>query len=63
MNDDIQNLKEFYKSEPIQTSKETENQIAMESANTQWQKAIKKIFLTQNMGYNFLNLVNTVSII
>lgn len=63
MNDDIQNLKEFYKLEPIQTSKETENKIAMESANTQWQKAIKKIFLTQNMGYNFLNLVNTVSII
>ncbi|XP_009883926.1 PREDICTED: coiled-coil domain-containing protein 141 [Charadrius vociferus] len=61
VNDDIQNLKEFYKSEPIQTSKEAENKIAMESANTQWQKAIKKIFLTQNMGCNFLNLVNTVN--
>ncbi|KFW86931.1 Coiled-coil domain-containing protein 141, partial [Manacus vitellinus] len=31
-----------------------------ESANTQWQKTIKKIFSTENMGYYFLNLVNVV---
>ncbi|XP_009330631.1 PREDICTED: coiled-coil domain-containing protein 141 [Pygoscelis adeliae] len=60
VNDDIQNLKEFYKSEPLQTNREAENKIAIESANTQWQKAIKKIFSTQNMGCNFLNLVNMV---
>lgn len=63
MNDDIQNLKEFYKSEPLQTNREAENKGAMESSNTEWQKAIKKIFSTQNMGCNFLNLVNMVSII
>lgn len=63
MNDDIKNLKEFYKSEPLQTNREAENKIAIESANTQWQKAIKKIFSTQNMGCDFLNLVNMVSII
>ncbi|XP_075368270.1 coiled-coil domain-containing protein 141 isoform X1 [Mycteria americana] len=61
VNDDIQNLKEFYKSEPLQTNREAENKIAMESSNTQWQKAIKKIFSTQNMGCNFLNLVNMVN--
>ncbi|XP_065493296.1 coiled-coil domain-containing protein 141 isoform X3 [Caloenas nicobarica] len=61
MNDDIQNLKEFYQSEPVQTNKEAENKIAMQSANTQWQKAIKKIFSIQNLGYNFLNLVNMVN--
>ncbi|XP_059676159.1 coiled-coil domain-containing protein 141 isoform X2 [Gavia stellata] len=61
VNDDIQNLKEFYKSEPLQTNREAENKIAMESANTQWQKAIKKIFSTENMGCNFLNLVNMVN--
>ncbi|KAM6259278.1 coiled-coil domain-containing protein 141 [Spheniscus humboldti] len=60
VNDDIQNLKEFYKSEPLQTNREAENKIAIESANTQWQKAIKKIFFTQNMGCDFLNLVNMV---
>ncbi|XP_075009452.1 coiled-coil domain-containing protein 141 isoform X2 [Calonectris borealis] len=61
VNDDIQNLKEFYRSEPLQTNREAENKIAMESANTQWQKAIKKIFSTQNMGCNFVNLVNMVN--
>ncbi|KAM6080880.1 coiled-coil domain-containing protein 141 isoform 2-T2 [Theristicus caerulescens] len=61
VNDDIQNVKKFYKSAPLQTNKETENKIAMESANTQWQKAIKKIFSTQNKGCNFLNLVNMVN--
>ncbi|XP_075612659.1 coiled-coil domain-containing protein 141 isoform X2 [Balearica regulorum gibbericeps] len=61
VNDDIQNLKEFYKSEPLETNRDTENKFAMESANTQWQRAIKKIFSTQNMGCNFLNLVNMVN--
>ncbi|KGL82676.1 Coiled-coil domain-containing protein 141, partial [Tinamus guttatus] len=32
-----------------------------ESANNQWQKAIKKIFSTQDMGHSFLNLVNMVN--
>lgn len=63
MNGDIQNLKEFYQSEPLQANREEENKIAMQSANTQWQKVIKKIFSTQNLGCNFLNLVNMVSII
>ncbi|KAM6307155.1 coiled-coil domain-containing protein 141 [Aegotheles albertisi] len=61
VHDDIQNLKEFYKSEPLQTNAEAENKIVMESANTQWQKTIKKIFCTQNMGCSFLNLVNIVN--
>lgn len=63
VNDEIQNLKKFYKSEPLQTKGEAENKIFVESANTQWQKAIRKIFSTQNIGCNFLNLVNVVSII
>ncbi|XP_074766808.1 coiled-coil domain-containing protein 141 isoform X5 [Athene noctua] len=61
VNDDIQNLKEFYKSEPLKTNREAENKIAVESANTQWQKAIEKIFSIQNMGCSFLNLVNMVN--
>ncbi|KAM9548076.1 coiled-coil domain-containing protein 141 isoform 3-T3 [Guaruba guarouba] len=58
---DIQTLKEFYESEPSQTNKETENKIAMESANSQWQKTIKKIFSIQNMGCIFLNLIKMVN--
>ncbi|XP_017591317.1 PREDICTED: coiled-coil domain-containing protein 141 isoform X4 [Corvus brachyrhynchos] len=61
VNDDIKNLKEFYNSEPLPTNREAENKIAMESANTQWQKTIKKTFSTQNMGCYFLNLVNVVN--
>lgn len=63
MNDDIKNLKGLYKSEQLQTNREAENKIAMESVNTQWQKVITKIFSTQNMGCSFLSLVNVVSII
>ncbi|XP_068876624.1 coiled-coil domain-containing protein 141 isoform X4 [Aphelocoma coerulescens] len=61
VNDDIKNLKEFYNSKPLPTNREAENEIAMESANTQWQKTIKKTFSTQNMGCYFLNLVNVVN--
>ncbi|KAM6268761.1 coiled-coil domain-containing protein 141 [Porphyrio hochstetteri] len=61
VNDDIKKLKEFYKSEPLQTKREAENKIAMDSFNIQWQKAIKKIFSTQNIARNFLNLVDMVN--
>ncbi|XP_053838618.1 coiled-coil domain-containing protein 141 isoform X3 [Vidua macroura] len=61
VNDDIKNLKEFYNSKPLSTNRETENKIAIESANTQWQQTIKKTFSTQNMGCYFLNLVNVVN--
>uniref|UniRef100_A0A8C4KXE9 Coiled-coil domain containing 141 n=1 Tax=Dromaius novaehollandiae TaxID=8790 RepID=A0A8C4KXE9_DRONO len=63
VNDHIQNLKKLYKSEALQANREAENKTAIESANTQWQKAIKKIFSTQDMGHNFLNLVNTVRLV
>ncbi|XP_041259645.1 coiled-coil domain-containing protein 141 isoform X4 [Onychostruthus taczanowskii] len=61
VNDDIKNLKEFYNSKPLPTNRETENKIAIESANTQWQNTIKKTFSTENMGCCFLNLVNVVN--
>ncbi|XP_062435365.1 coiled-coil domain-containing protein 141 isoform X3 [Rhea pennata] len=58
VNDYIRDLKQLYASEALQASREAENKTAIESANTWWQKAIKKIFSTQDMGHNFLNLVN-----
>lgn len=60
VNDYIQNLKEFYQAEPLQTSREAENKNAMESVNTKWQESIEKFFSTENLGRVFLNLVNTV---
>eukprot|EP00076_Gallus_gallus_P010097 XP_004942755.1 coiled-coil domain-containing protein 141 isoform X2 [Gallus gallus] len=61
VNDYIQNLKEFYQAEPLQTSREAENKNTMESVNTKWQKSIEKFFSTENLGRIFLNLVNTVN--
>ncbi|KAF2987501.1 hypothetical protein EK904_002542 [Melospiza melodia maxima] len=61
VNDDIKNLKEFYNSKPLPTSRETESKIEIESANTQWQNTIKKTFSTENMGCCFLNLVHVVN--
>lgn len=61
MNDHIQNLKDFFQAEPLQTSREVENRSAIESANTKWQKTIKMIFSTENLGHNFLNLASMVS--
>ncbi|XP_048808643.1 coiled-coil domain-containing protein 141 isoform X5 [Lagopus muta] len=61
VNDYIQNLKEFYQAEPLQTSREAENKNAMESVNTKWQESIEKFFSTENLGRVFLNLVNTIS--
>ncbi|XP_021256278.1 coiled-coil domain-containing protein 141 [Numida meleagris] len=61
VNDYIQNLKEIYQAEPLQTSREAENKIAMESVNTKWKKSIEKCFSTENLGRIFLNLVNTVN--
>uniref|UniRef100_A0A8C3MGY7 Uncharacterized protein n=1 Tax=Geospiza parvula TaxID=87175 RepID=A0A8C3MGY7_GEOPR len=60
VNDDIKNLKEFYNSKPLPTSRETESKIEIESANTQWQNTIKKTFSTENMGCCFLNLVHVL---
>nr|XP_026647515.1 coiled-coil domain-containing protein 141 [Zonotrichia albicollis] len=61
VNDDIKNLKEFYNSKPLPTSRQTESKIEIESANTQWQNTIKKTFSTENMGCCFLNLVHVVN--
>uniref|UniRef100_A0A8B9ZXX4 Coiled-coil domain containing 141 n=1 Tax=Anas zonorhyncha TaxID=75864 RepID=A0A8B9ZXX4_9AVES len=61
VNDHIQNLKDFFQAEPLQTSREVENRSAIESANTKWQKTIKMIFSTENLGHNFLNLASMVS--
>nr|XP_038038036.1 coiled-coil domain-containing protein 141 isoform X2 [Anas platyrhynchos] len=58
VNDHIQNLKDFFQAEPLQTSREVENRSAIESANTKWQKTIKMIFSTENLGHNFLNLAS-----
>ncbi|XP_065607293.1 coiled-coil domain-containing protein 141 isoform X6 [Cyrtonyx montezumae] len=61
VNDYIQNLKEFYQAEPLQTSRETENKIAVESVNTKWQKTLEKFFSTEDLGRTFLNLLNMVN--
>ncbi|XP_053900466.1 coiled-coil domain-containing protein 141 isoform X3 [Malaclemys terrapin pileata] len=61
VNDQAQSLKEFYKSEPVQTESEAENKTVIESADTQWPIVLKKILSTQDMGHDFINSLNMVN--
>ncbi|KAM9123432.1 coiled-coil domain-containing protein 141 isoform 2-T2 [Pangshura tecta] len=61
VNDQAQSLKEFYKSEPVQTESEAENKTVTESADTQWPIVLKKILSTQDMGHDFINSLNLVN--
>ncbi|KAH0621543.1 hypothetical protein JD844_022938 [Phrynosoma platyrhinos] len=58
--DDAQRLKEFYITESVQEN-EAKNETLVQSADTQWQMVLKKILSTQDMGHDFLNLVNMVN--
>ncbi|XP_077175687.1 coiled-coil domain-containing protein 141 isoform X2 [Paroedura picta] len=58
---DALKLKEFYTSEPVQDDIEAKNETLMQSAEIQWQMVLKKILSTQDMGHDFLNLVNMVN--
>ncbi|XP_048342044.1 coiled-coil domain-containing protein 141 isoform X2 [Sphaerodactylus townsendi] len=58
---DALKLKEFYTSEPMQEDIEAKNETLMQSAEMQWQMVLKKILSAQDMGHDFLNLVNMVN--
>ncbi|XP_042300797.1 coiled-coil domain-containing protein 141 isoform X1 [Sceloporus undulatus] len=58
--DDAQKLKEFYITDSEQEN-EAKNETLVQSADTQWQMVLKKILSTQDMGHDFLNLVNMVN--
>ncbi|XP_054827123.1 coiled-coil domain-containing protein 141 [Eublepharis macularius] len=58
---DALKLKEFYTSEPVQEDVEAKSETLMQSAEIQWQMVLKKILSTQDMGHDFLNLVNMVN--
>ncbi|XP_044282879.1 coiled-coil domain-containing protein 141 isoform X7 [Varanus komodoensis] len=59
--DDAQRLKKFYITEPLQEDIEAKNEALVQSADVQWQMVLKKILSTQDMGHDFLNLVNMVN--
>ncbi|XP_061464306.1 coiled-coil domain-containing protein 141 isoform X2 [Rhineura floridana] len=58
---DAQRLKEFYVVEPVREDAEAKNETLMQSADIQWQMVLKKILSTQDMGHDFLNLVNMIN--
>ncbi|XP_015269235.1 PREDICTED: coiled-coil domain-containing protein 141 [Gekko japonicus] len=58
---DALKLKEFYTSEHVQEDAEAKNETLMQSAEIQWQMVLNKILSTQDMGHDFLNLVNMVN--
>ncbi|XP_072468614.1 coiled-coil domain-containing protein 141 isoform X2 [Notamacropus eugenii] len=52
-------LKEFFKTEATQQEKgETQFLSSVESPNSQWQLFLKESFSTQDLGLEFLNLIN-----
>ncbi|KAM6461436.1 LOW QUALITY PROTEIN: coiled-coil domain-containing protein 141 [Liasis olivaceus] len=57
---DAQKLKEFYISEPAEDV-EAKKEALLQSADVQWHLVLKKILSTQDMGHDFLNLVNMVN--
>ncbi|XP_060136615.1 coiled-coil domain-containing protein 141 isoform X8 [Zootoca vivipara] len=58
---DAQRLKEFYIMEAVQEDSEAKNEALVQSADDQWQMVLKKILSTQDMGHDFLNLVNMIN--
>nr|XP_034989819.1 coiled-coil domain-containing protein 141 isoform X5 [Zootoca vivipara] len=58
---DAQRLKEFYITEAVQEDSEAKNEALVQSADDQWQMVLKKILSTQDMGHDFLNLVNMIN--
>ncbi|XP_077772630.1 coiled-coil domain-containing protein 141 isoform X3 [Podarcis muralis] len=58
---DAQRLKEFYITEAVQEDSEAKNEALLQSADDQWQMVLKKILSTQDMGHDFLNLVNMIN--
>lgn len=56
-----QRLKEFYQTEiPQKEEDNVEAKRRSDSVEKQWQLFLKKSFLTQDLGLEFLNLINMV---
>ncbi|XP_008853574.1 coiled-coil domain-containing protein 141 isoform X2 [Nannospalax galili] len=59
MEKQLQRIKEFYQAEiPQEEEDEAEVKHRSDSAEKQWQLFLKKSFLTQDLGLEFLNLMN-----
>ncbi|XP_023369939.1 coiled-coil domain-containing protein 141 isoform X2 [Otolemur garnettii] len=55
----FQRLKEFYQTEiPRKEEDDTKAKYSSDSAEKQWQLFVKKSFLTQDLGLEFINLIN-----
>lgn len=56
-----QSLKEFYQAKiPQKQEDDAESKHQFDSAEKQWQLFLRKSFLTQDLGLEFLNLINMV---
>uniref|UniRef100_A0A673U2Z1 Coiled-coil domain-containing protein 141 n=1 Tax=Suricata suricatta TaxID=37032 RepID=A0A673U2Z1_SURSU len=54
-----QNLKEFYQTEILRKEEDdAESKHQLDSAEKQWELFLKRSFLTQDLGLEFLNLIN-----
>ncbi|XP_029461760.1 coiled-coil domain-containing protein 141 isoform X2 [Rhinatrema bivittatum] len=59
LEDHIQKLKEFYRSELVEKDSEAQRKVVLELAEASRQSVLHRILSVQNMGRDCLNLVNT----
>ncbi|XP_042850735.1 coiled-coil domain-containing protein 141 isoform X3 [Panthera tigris] len=61
LEEQCQSLKEFYQTEiPRKEEDDAESKCQFDSAEKQWQLFLNRSFLTQDLGLEFLNLINMV---
>ncbi|MBN3282127.1 CC141 protein, partial [Polyodon spathula] len=61
VDEQIQNLEEFYRSKPIEEDHEESSKPMMEIADAKWQSLLERFLTVQDLGHNFINSSNMVS--
>ncbi|XP_078537619.1 coiled-coil domain-containing protein 141 isoform X2 [Lissotriton helveticus] len=61
LDEQIQNLKQLYSSEPVDEDNDTAVKTMLETADSQWQTVLKNIITLQDKGHDCLNCVTMVN--
>ncbi|RXN00523.1 Titin [Acipenser ruthenus] len=61
VDEQIQNLEEFYRSKPMEEDNEESSKTMMEIANVKWQSLLERFLTVQDLGHHFINSSNMVN--
>ncbi|KAK1166190.1 coiled-coil domain-containing protein 141-like [Acipenser oxyrinchus oxyrinchus] len=61
VDEQIQNLEEFYRSKPMEEDNEESSKSMMEIADVKWQSLLERFLTVQDLGHHFINSSNMVS--